>query len=66
MFHLTGMPGWLRSGWRTSPWERPASPAPEDHGAELQSLREHAASLQAELQAVQRRLADLQGDPEEA
>jgi hypothetical protein len=62
MFHLTGMPGWLRSGWYAGPWGRPASPLPVDPEVELRALRDQATSLQTELQSVQQRLADLQGD----
>jgi hypothetical protein len=53
-----------RGGWSPwgeyglpGPWGGPASGSPQD---EAQVLKEQAAALQAELEAVQRRLAELE------
>ncbi|NWF91176.1 MAG: DUF5320 domain-containing protein [Ignavibacteriaceae bacterium] len=51
MFHATGLPGWLRSG---------AGPSGEiDPGTEKEVLSRRVEALQSELEAIQKRLGEL-------
>jgi hypothetical protein len=55
MFYATGLPGWMR-------FSAPAAPnAAVAMGNETQSLRGVAESLQAQLNAIKQRIADIEG-----
>jgi hypothetical protein len=64
MFHATGMPFWARWGYG------PASPGfapwgPPTGEEETDMLKRQAASLQGELDAISKRLSELEQKPEE-
>ena len=58
-FHATGQPGWVRFG---APYGVTAAP---DAESEKRALQNEAEALQAELVAVNQRLAALQGNAED-
>ncbi|MBN1938456.1 MAG: DUF5320 domain-containing protein [Candidatus Aminicenantes bacterium] len=53
-FYTAGAPGWTRFAGYTAPYVKP------DPEMERQALRNEAADLQAELEAVKKRLSDLE------
>jgi len=55
-FYATGMPGWMRFGGYGMPSVKP------DPEAEKQALKNHADAMQAELDAIKKRLAELEGE----
>jgi len=69
-FYATGLPGWARAAWGLAAWGgRPypfAAPvAPEAvEEVELETLKAQAGSLERTLQALRRRIAKLEGEPE--
>jgi predicted nuclease with TOPRIM domain len=50
------MPGWMRFGGYGMPSVKP------DPEAEKQALKNHADAMQAELDAIKKRLAELEGE----
>jgi len=54
MFLATGLPGWMRAGVNAAP----ASAAVTE--AEKQALRDHAATLQSELDLINKRLSEFE------
>lgn len=48
MFHATGMPGWMRGGNAVAPY------------SESQTLQQHAAMLQQQLDAINKRLSEVE------
>jgi hypothetical protein len=66
MFYATGQPGWVRFGGYAAPYGYPApyqAPNPE---LEKQLLRGQVDALQAEMDAVSKRLADLEAGTAES
>jgi hypothetical protein len=60
MFYATGQPGWMRFGRYAAPYGYPApyqTPNPE---MEKQFLKGQVDALQAEMDAVRKRLADIE------
>jgi hypothetical protein len=60
MFYATGQPGWMRFGGYAAPYGYPASyqaPSPE---MEKQFLKGQVDDLQAEMDAIRKRLADIE------
>jgi len=60
MFYATGQPGWMRFGGHAAPYGYPApyqAPNPE---MEKQALKSQADTLQAEMDAIRKRLADIE------
>jgi hypothetical protein len=58
MFHMTGLPGWMRFGAAPA-WGAPvAAPTPEQ---EADYLRAEAEQLRTELDAISTRLNELEG-----
>ncbi len=60
MFYATGQPGWMRFGGYAAPYGYPApyqAPNPE---MEKQFLKSQADALQAEMDAIRKRLADIE------
>lgn len=53
-FHATGMPGWMRFGAFNAPFRAP------DADSEKQALRQQADALQAELEAIRKRLDEIE------
>ena len=58
MFYATGFPGWMRAG-AVSPY------FPPDAEAEKSDLKLQAQALQAELDAVKKRLSEIENGPAE-
>jgi hypothetical protein len=68
-FDATGLPGWMRAGWGQPVWGGPypyAAPVPPEaiEETELETLKAQAGSLERTLQAMRRRIAKLEGEPE--
>jgi len=69
-FYATGLPGWARAGWGLPVWGAAAYPSaapipPEAiEETELETLKAQAGSLERTLQALRRRIAKLEGEPE--
>lgn len=59
-YYATGLPGWMRYG----AYGFPASPPP-DPEFEKRSLADEAEALQAELEAIRRRLSELETEAAE-
>jgi hypothetical protein len=59
MFYATGQPGWMRFGGYAAPYGYPAAPYP-DPEREKQFLKSQADALQAEMDAIRKRLANLE------
>jgi len=60
MFYATGQPGWMRFGGYAAPYGYPApyqAPNPE---MEKQALKSQADALQAGIDAIRKRLADIE------
>jgi len=60
MFYATGLPGWMRFGGYAAPYAYPApyqAPNPE---MEKQFLKGQVDALQAEMDAIRKRLADIE------
>ena len=60
MFYATGQPGWMRFGGYAAPYGYPApyqAPNPE---MEKQALKSQADALQAEMDAIRKRIADIE------
>ncbi len=57
-FHATGFPGWMRFGGYAAPYQMP------DAETEKQALKSQAEDMQAELDAVKKRLAELETSAE--
>lgn len=53
-FHATGLPGWIRFGGGTSPYQQSAP------DVEKEALRQQAQALEAELSQIRQRLSDLE------
>jgi hypothetical protein len=53
MFHATGLPGWLRFGPFGAPYQNP------DPETEKRTLKDQADALQSQLQAIQKRLEEI-------
>jgi len=53
-YYATGLPGWMRYGGPYTPYQNP------DPEMEKQALKNQADALQAELAAIQERLANLE------
>jgi len=60
MFAATGLPGWTRFGGYPGAY---AKPDPEE---EKQALKAEAAGLEAEIEAIKSRLAEIEKNVEEA
>jgi len=52
-FYATGMPGWMRFGGSAGTYQNP------DPGMERQALRNKAEALQSELNAIKKRLSEI-------
>jgi hypothetical protein len=59
-FYATGLPGWARFGAALAPKRPPGA----EH--EREALESHARALQSELEAIKKRLADLESAAEDA
>lgn len=60
MFYATGQPGWMRFGGYAAPYGYPApyqAPNPE---MEKQALKGRSDALQTEMDAIRKRLADIE------
>ncbi len=66
MYHATGLTGWMRFGGSTAAYGPPASYRDPDPEAERRVLRRQAAAMQAELDALNRRLGELGAETEDA
>lgn len=53
-FYATGQPGWMRFGGYARPYQNP------DPGMEKQSLKSQANALQSELNAIKKRLSEIE------
>ncbi len=53
-FYATGQPGWMRFGGYAAPYQNP------DPGTERQSLKNQADALQPELNAIRKRLSEIE------
>jgi hypothetical protein len=53
-FYATGQPGWMRFGGNAGPYQNP------DSGMERQSLKNQAEELQSELNAIKKRLSEIE------
>ena len=53
-FYATGQPGWMRFGWSAGPNQNP------DLGMERQSLKSQTEVLQSELNAIKKRLSEME------
>ena len=63
-YWATGLPGWMRSG-PVGPWGYlPASPYTKEQETEL--LKDQAAALKDELDAIESRLRDLESEGQES
>jgi len=60
MFYATGLPGWMRFGGYAAPYTKP------DPEMEKQALKDEAAAMQAELEAIKKRLAEIETSNVEA
>ena len=60
MYHATGLPGWARYGGYAAPYPYPATYAEPDPELQKQALKNQADALQAQLDMVMKRLADLE------
>jgi hypothetical protein len=60
MFYATGQPGWMRFGGYAAPYGYAASYQPPDPEGEKKFLKGQVDVLQAEMDAVRKRLADLE------
>ena len=60
MYWATGMPGWMRSG-PSGPWGYPFA-APSTKEDEVRFLKEQAAVLKEELNAIDSQLRDLESE----
>jgi hypothetical protein len=61
MFYATGLPGWQRFGGYAAPFMYPTPYAQQpDSGMEKQALERHADALQAELDAIKKRLTEIE------
>lgn len=54
LFYATGLPGWMRFGGWTSPYQKP-DPEPE-----RQAIEDQARALQTELDFIKKRLGDIE------
>ncbi|KJS29745.1 MAG: hypothetical protein VR64_19165 [Desulfatitalea sp. BRH_c12] len=57
MFYATGVPGWQRFSWQTTPY------SPDRQSVSMQdkqALKNQAEALQSELEAIKRRLEDIE------
>jgi hypothetical protein len=64
MYCATGLPGWARPGACGVPYVHPAPYGEPTPDIQKQSLKDQADVLQAELDLVKKRLADLEKDTE--
>jgi hypothetical protein len=53
-FHATGLPGWMGFGGNAAPYQQP------DPESEKQALKSQAEAMQSELDAISKRLAELE------
>jgi len=61
MFYATGVPGWQRFGGYAAPYGFPPPyVAQSDPAMEKQALKNHADALQSELEAIKKRLSDIE------
>lgn len=60
MFYATGLPGWTRYGDYGAPYWYPAAYQRPDPEMEKQALRNQADYLQSELDAIRRRLDEIE------
>lgn len=60
MFYATGLPGWMRYGGYGAPYGYPAPYQRPDPEMEKQALRNQADYLQSELDAIRRRLDEIE------
>jgi hypothetical protein len=56
-FHATGLPGWMRFGAYAAPYQTP------DPETEKQVLKNQADALQSELEAIKKRLSEIETSP---
>jgi len=57
-FYATGLPGWMRWGWWGIPYQQP------DPESEKQALKYQAEALQSEMEAIKKRLDELEAGAE--
>ena len=57
-FHATGVPGWMGYGGYAAPYQAP------DADTEKQMLKSEAKAVRAELEAIDKRLAELEAGAE--
>jgi hypothetical protein len=60
MFYATGRPGWMRFGGYGAPYGYPAPYQEPDPAFEKQVLKDQAEALQAELELINKRLAEVE------
>lgn len=60
MFYATGRPGWMRFGGYGAPYGYPAPYQKPDPEFEKQTLKDQAEFLQAELEIIKKRLAEVE------
>jgi hypothetical protein len=56
MFYATGLPGWMRFGGYSGPYVH------DEPVTEKQALRDEAKALQSELDAIRKRLTEIEND----
>ena len=59
LFHATGQPGWMRSGGYAPPAGYPAPYQQADPDMEKRALKSQAEALKAELNFIEKRLAEV-------
>lgn len=61
MYYATGQPGWMPTG-TTPPYGYPAAYPQPDPEAEKQALKSQSEALQAELDSIKKRLAEIESE----
>ena len=74
-FYATGLTGWQRAAWGWpplgagraygAPYARPFAPLPADREEELDLLKRQAEGLSGALDDIQKRIAELEAQPQE-
>ena len=62
MFYASGHPGWMRFGGYGAPYGYPAHYQKPDPEFEKQALKDQAGALQAELELINKRLAEVESE----
>lgn len=62
MYYATGLPGWMRFGAYPAPYGYQVPYREPDPEMEKQALKNQADALQAELEYIQKRLSEIEGE----